>query len=90
MPITPRSNFVALVVAAVAVFASSANSFAQNKPLVAFAQEGLYNSWRATNNDSILKEGEKAGYKIQSKGVRSAIPRYGSGATSAPASFTRT
>jgi ribose transport system substrate-binding protein len=65
MPITTGSSFVALAVAAVAVFANPANSFAEDKPLVAFAQEGLYNSWRTTNNDSILKEGEKAGYKIQ-------------------------
>ncbi len=65
MPITIRSCALALFVALVAVVADPAISLAQDKPLIAFAQEGLYNSWRSTNNDSILKEGAKAGYKIQ-------------------------
>jgi ribose transport system substrate-binding protein len=38
---------------------------ADDKPLIAFAQEGLYNSWRTANNDSILAEAKKAGYEIQ-------------------------
>ena len=62
--LTHRRVFV-LSVAVVANFAATAILCAQEKPLIAFAQEGLYNSWRTTNNDSILKEGEKSGYKIQ-------------------------
>jgi ABC-type sugar transport system substrate-binding protein len=50
----------AAVVAFSATFAA-----AQDAPLIAFAQEGLYNSWRTANNDSILEEAKKAGYRIQ-------------------------
>lgn len=33
-------------------------------PLIAFSQEGLENSWRSENTNSILSEAKKAGYRI--------------------------
>jgi ABC-type sugar transport system substrate-binding protein len=52
--------------AGAALLAISASfATAEDAPLIAFAQEGLYNSWRTANNDSILEEAKKAGYRIQ-------------------------
>ncbi|MDQ0394805.1 substrate-binding domain-containing protein [Labrys monachus] len=51
--------------AALAFFAQIAPASAEDAPLVAFSQEGLYNSWRTANNDSILAEAKKAGLRIQ-------------------------
>lgn len=33
-------------------------------PLIAFSQEGLENSWRSENTNSILSEAERAGYRV--------------------------
>jgi ABC-type sugar transport system substrate-binding protein len=60
-----RAGLTAAMMAGVAFVATSIAARAEDKPLIAFAQEGLYNSWRTANNDSILAEGEKMGYKIQ-------------------------
>ena len=51
--------------AALACVAQIAPALADDAPFVAFSQEGLYNSWRTANNDSILAEAKKAGFKIQ-------------------------
>lgn len=65
MKSTNRKGLTAAMMAGVAIFATTATTLSQEKPLIAFAQEGLYNSWRTANNDSILAEAEKAGYTIQ-------------------------
>jgi ABC-type sugar transport system substrate-binding protein len=61
-------KFAKMAAAAVAVNAAAGllgtSAMAQDQPLIAFAQEGLYNSWRTTNNDSILNEAKKYGYKV--------------------------
>ncbi len=61
-------KFGTVAVAALAVSAATsllgAPVMAQDQPHIAFAQEGLYNSWRTTNNDSILNEAKKYGYKV--------------------------
>src|ERR1700712_4947252 len=51
--------------ALLASVAQTAPASAADQPLIAFSQEGLYNSWRTANNDSILAEAAKNGYKIQ-------------------------
>lgn len=56
---------LAATVAASAILAFVASASADDAPLIAFSQEGLYNSWRTANNDSILDEAKKAGYRIQ-------------------------
>ncbi|MBN8998978.1 MAG: substrate-binding domain-containing protein, partial [Rhizobiales bacterium] len=56
---------LAATVAVSAILASVAAASADEAPLIAFSQEGLYNSWRTANNDSILDEAKKAGYRIQ-------------------------
>jgi len=63
----PRTRLFPLV-SSFAIFAAmtaDTPAKAADAPLIAFAQEGLYNSWRTANNDSILAEAKKAGYKIQ-------------------------
>jgi ABC-type sugar transport system substrate-binding protein len=45
-------------------FAQTSTARAEDAPLVAFAQEGIYNSWRSANNDSILAEAKKAGFNL--------------------------
>lgn len=61
-------RYARMMVAAVALHAAAglyaAPAVAQEAPLIAFSQEGLRNSWRTANNDSILQEAEKAGYRI--------------------------
>ena len=59
------TRLLSLVSSFAIIAATALPAVAADAPLVAFAQEGLYNSWRTANNDSILAEGKKAGYKIQ-------------------------
>jgi ABC-type sugar transport system substrate-binding protein len=57
------STSAAAIVAAWA-FTHGPVARADDAPLVAFAQEGIYNSWRSANNDSILSEAKKNGINL--------------------------
>ena len=65
---SPASWTVTLVVLApVAVLATGVgggSARAAGGPLIAFSQEGLENSWRTENTNSILSEAKKDGYNI--------------------------
>jgi ABC-type sugar transport system substrate-binding protein len=62
------ANFAATTALAAASIAGAlscgSRSWAADAPLVAFAQEGIYNSWRSANNDSILSEAKKNGINL--------------------------
>ena len=65
MKITSKFCLAPLTIVVIAGVAQTSPAFAADQPLIAFSQEGLYNSWRTANNDSILAEAKKSGYKIQ-------------------------
>ena len=58
----PKAALAAASIACTLSYGSS--SKAADGPLVAFAQEGIYNSWRSANNDSILSEAKKNGLNL--------------------------
>ncbi len=62
------SSQVAKVAAAAAIVSVAANGLgaarAADAPLIAFSQEGMENSWRTENTNSILSEAKKYGYNI--------------------------
>lgn len=64
--VAPASAAAASVAPASAAPASAAptDSAAATKPLIAFSQEGMENSWRTENTNSILSEAAAYGYEI--------------------------